>query len=130
MTGRNGDPDAVGTDFVRTGFYRTKAAAEAESAFKAGWRASERMAEELASPLDGVRKSVGAGLVRMKQGGLNVESLEFSTTASFWKRVRVDIPHEALTSPGARDCRRQRRAMRSRHARARSRSSMKRRARV
>lgn len=80
VTGKNGDPDAVGTDIVRTGFYRSKADAEAESAYKAAARVSERMAEELASPLEKIRKSVGAGLERMKKGGLLVESLRFNTT--------------------------------------------------
>jgi hypothetical protein len=100
VTGWNGDPDAVGTDFVRRGFYRTKPAAEEESATKTAWRISERLAEDSAPALDSVRQSAGRGLKRVQAGGMKIESLDFSTSAShLLASLRIGTPAAKISPP-------------------------------
>lgn len=94
VTGKNGDPDAVGTDFVRRGFYQAKSDAEAETFAKTTARLSDRLNSELSPALDSVRQSGGGGLKRMKAGGLKVESVEFNTSGSHLQaNVRIDVPN-------------------------------------
>jgi hypothetical protein len=87
------DMDCLALKMTRRGFENNKAAAEAESACKAAWRAGLRLDDELTPVLASASETLGRNLLALRRAGLTLEALEFSTTASLLQgRARFAIP--------------------------------------
>jgi hypothetical protein len=94
------DMDCLAIRMTRRAFENSKPAAEAESACKAAWRASNRLEEELTPALASASDTLGRELLAFKRAGLSLEALEFSTTAALVQgRARFATPGRAQPIP-------------------------------
>jgi hypothetical protein len=88
-----GDPDPPTADFVRRGFRRRKAEAEAEISAKAVQQTTDRLGWESLPAVRSLSQSLSRGLSQIRRRGLTLETMQFRTeTDHLQARLRFATP--------------------------------------
>ena len=94
------EPDYLAIRFARQGFLRNQGEAEVETACKTAQQIASGLEKELTPPLKGLSESGDRGLRTIKRLGLTLESLDFSTSATFIQgSLRIATPGRGASGP-------------------------------